>query len=71
MIHEIAYGRQAKPQILAKCGEAVMREEAVAFRSQGVDCPGCLTPGAWPSNGQQRAADFTAPSGAVFDNLVR
>ena len=70
-MHLIAYGRGTKPRILTKCGEVVERDEAVAFISQGADCQGCLTPGAWPSNGQQKAKDFTAPGGHVFDRLVR
>jgi hypothetical protein len=69
-VHEIAYGRVAKPQILTKCGRAVPREEAVGFRIQGVDCQDCLTPGAWPTAAMQKAVDFTAPGGHAFDKGV-
>lgn len=70
MIHQIAYGRKAKPQILAKCGKAVPRDEAVGFVSQGVDCPDCLTPGAWPNAAAQKAVDFTGPGGVAFDKGI-
>lgn len=69
-LHLIAYGRAAKPQILAKCGKVVGREQAVGFISQGADCEGCLTPGAWPTAGMQKAVDFTAPGGGAFDKGV-
>jgi hypothetical protein len=69
-LHLIAYARLAKPNILAKCGKVVDRDAAVAFLSQGADCAGCLTPGAWPTAGMQKAVDFTAPGGAAFDKGV-
>lgn len=72
LVHLIAYGRGAEPRILTKCGQAVQRSEAVAFNvDHVVTCDGCLTPGAWPSNDQQKAAGFTGPGGkGVFDKLM-